>query len=66
VVNVSETEDYCCAVVVNCCCYILVAAAREQLRNLEEEECPPLEAVTRGLIKTQKSEKILTVCSGEL
>jgi hypothetical protein len=34
-----------------------VAEARGQFGNPEEVERPPLEAVTRGLVKTQKAEK---------
>jgi hypothetical protein len=34
-----------------------VAEGREQFGNAGERECPPLEAVTRGLVKTQVTEK---------
>jgi hypothetical protein len=34
-----------------------VAESREQLGNPEEGEGPPLQAVTRGLVKTQMTEK---------
>jgi hypothetical protein len=34
-----------------------VAEAQGQFGKLQERECPPLEAVTRGLIKTLQIEK---------
>jgi hypothetical protein len=33
-----------------------MAQAQEQFRNPEEGECLPLEAVTRGMVKTQLAE----------
>jgi hypothetical protein len=48
---VSELEDCCC------CCEKLVAEAQGQFGNSEEGECPPLEALTRKLVKTQQAEK---------
>jgi hypothetical protein len=36
---------------------IAVAEAREQFGNPDKGELPPLEAVTRGLVKTQLTEK---------
>jgi hypothetical protein len=39
---------------------------REQFGNPEEGERQTLEAVTRRLVKTQQTEKILSVCSTEL
>jgi hypothetical protein len=55
---VSELEDSYGSVVVSCCCENLVAEARGQFGNPEEGERPPLEAVTRKLVKTQQTEKI--------
>jgi hypothetical protein len=49
--------DCCGSVFVSCCCEKLVAEARGQFGNPEEEERPPLEAVTRKLVKTQQAEK---------
>jgi hypothetical protein len=54
---VSELEDCCGSVLVSCCCYKLVAEAWGQFGNPEEGEHPPLEAVTRKLVKTQQTEK---------
>jgi hypothetical protein len=34
-----------------------MAEARGQFGNSKERECPPLEDVTRGLVKTQLTEK---------
>jgi hypothetical protein len=34
-----------------------VAEAQEQFRNPEDEECLPLEAISRGPVKTQQTEK---------
>jgi hypothetical protein len=36
---------------------IAAAEARGQFENLEEGEYPPLEAVTKGLLKTYQTEK---------
>jgi hypothetical protein len=47
---------------VRCCnCDKLVAEARGQFGNPEEGERPPLEAVTRRLVKTQQTEKTYCV-----
>jgi hypothetical protein len=46
---------------VSCCCYKLAAEALGQFGNPVEEERPPLEAVTRKLMKTQEAKEI-SVC----
>jgi hypothetical protein len=38
-----------------------VAKARGQIGNVEERELPPLEAVTRGLVKTMAEDTSLCV-----
>jgi hypothetical protein len=53
---VSELEDCCSSVLVSRCCEKLVADAQGQFRNPEEGERPPLETVTRRLVKTQQAE----------
>jgi hypothetical protein len=55
--GVSELQDCCGAVVVRCCCEKLVAEARGQFGNPEAGERPPLDAVTRTLMKTQQAQK---------
>jgi hypothetical protein len=47
----SELENCCSSVVVSCSYGKLVAKEREQFGNPEEGERPPLEAVTRRLVK---------------
>jgi hypothetical protein len=42
---------------VSCCCEKLIAAARGQYEIPEERERPPLEAVTRRLVKTRQAKK---------
>jgi hypothetical protein len=37
---------------------IAVAEARGQFKNVKEWELPPLEAITRRMVKTQQAEKI--------
>jgi hypothetical protein len=41
---------------VSCCCEKLVAEPQGQFGKPEEGERPPLEAVTRRLVKTQQAE----------
>jgi hypothetical protein len=53
---VTELED-CCGTVIVSSCEKLVAEARGQFGNPEERERPPLDAVTRRLVKTQQAEK---------
>jgi hypothetical protein len=43
---------------------IVVAEVQGQFGDPEEREYQPMEAVTRGLLKTQEDEK--TVCCSEL
>jgi hypothetical protein len=40
-----------------------VAVAQRKFGNPEEEEWPPLEALTRGLLKTQLTEKLTYMMS---
>jgi hypothetical protein len=63
---VNELEDCCGVVLVSCCCQKLLAEAKKQFRNLEEGECPPLEEVTRKLVKTQQAEKTCVVVNGRV
>jgi hypothetical protein len=46
-------------------CELLLSEARGQFGNPEEGERPPLEAVTRKLVKTANRED-LSLCSGRL
>jgi hypothetical protein len=47
---------------VSCCCEKLVADAWGQVRIPEEGEHPPLEAVTRRVVKMQQTENTLVNC----
>jgi SHS2 domain-containing protein len=53
---VSELEDCCGTVLVSCCAQKLVAEAWGQLEDPEGGERPPLEAVTRKLVKILQAE----------
>jgi hypothetical protein len=52
----NELEECCGTVVVSRCCHKLVAETWGQIGNPEEGEPPPLEAVTRKLVKKQQAE----------
>jgi hypothetical protein len=52
-----ESNDLVGSVLVSRCCEKLVAEARGQFGNPEKRERPPLEAVTRRLVKPQQIEK---------
>jgi hypothetical protein len=54
---VSQLDNRWGSVVVSCCCEKLAAEEGEQFGNPEEGERPPLEGVTRRLVKTQQAEK---------